>query len=165
MGAALWLGRAGFSLQWFLWLGRSGFSLQWFLWLGSEGLGSAGGKRCSAWAQQLGCMSLAASRHMGSSRACVLSCFSRVRLFAVLWTIICQAPLSVGFFRQEYWSGLLCPPPGDLPDPGIEPESLKSPALACGFLTTGPPGKPTTYCLYFCLFLTLLSTPPQLIRL
>ena len=57
---------------------------------------------------------------------------------------------------------MLCPPPGDLPDPGIEPESLMSPALADGFLTTRPPGKPTTYCLYLCLFLTLLSTPPQL---
>ena len=68
----------------------------------------------------------------------------------------------MGFFRQGYWSVLLCPPPGDLPDPGIEPESLMSPAFADGFLTTRPPGKPTTYCLYLCLFLTLLSTPPQL---
>ena len=49
-----------------------------------------------------------------------LSC---VRLFVTLWTIACQAPLSMGFFRQEYWSGLLCPPPGDLPDPGAEPKS------------------------------------------
>ena len=44
-----------------------------------------------------------------------------------------QAPLSMGFFRQEYWSELSCPPPGDLPDPGFEPESLMSPALAGGF--------------------------------
>ena len=47
-----------------------------------------------------------------------------------------QAPLSKGFSRQEYWSGLPCPPPGDLPDPGIEPASLMSPALAGGFFTT-----------------------------
>ena len=47
-----------------------------------------------------------------------------------------RAPLSMGFSRQEYWSGLLCPPPGDLPDPGIKPRSLTSPALAGGFFTT-----------------------------
>ena len=54
---------------------------------------------------------------------CVLSHFNRVRLFAILWTIARQAPLSMGFSRQEHWSGLPCPPPGDLPDPGIEPVS------------------------------------------
>ena len=48
-----------------------------------------------------------------------------------------QAPLSMGFSRQGYWSGLLCPPAGDLPEPGNEPQSLKSPALAGGFFTTG----------------------------
>ena len=47
-----------------------------------------------------------------------------------------QAPLSMGFSRQEYWSGVLCPPPGGLPDPGIEPESLMSPALIGRFFTT-----------------------------
>ena len=47
------------------------------------------------------------------------SCFSRVRLFATLWTVACQALLSVGFSRQEYWNALPSPPPGDLPDPGI----------------------------------------------
>ena len=53
------------------------------------------------------------------------------------WTVACQAPLSMGFFsRQEYWSGLPCPPPGDLPDPRIEPLSLMSPAWADGFFTT-----------------------------
>ena len=55
---------------------------------------------------------------------------------AVLWAVARQAPLSVGFSRQEYWSGLPFPLPGDLPDPGIKPASLKSPALAGGFLTT-----------------------------
>ena len=66
----------------------------------------------------------------------VLSRFSRVRLLATLWTVAHQAPLSLGFSRQEYQSGLPCPPPGDLPDPGIEPRSLTSPALAGGIFTT-----------------------------
>ena len=51
------------------------------------------------------------------------------------WTVFRQAPLSMGFSRQEYWSGLPCPPPGDLPDPGIEPASLKSSAFAGRFFT------------------------------
>ena len=59
-----------------------------------------------------------------------------VRLFAILWTIACQAPLSMGFSRQEYWSGLPCLPSGDLLDPGIEPATLPSLALAGRFFTT-----------------------------
>ena len=66
----------------------------------------------------------------------VLSCFSRVQLFATQWTIACQASLSTEFSRQEHWSELLCPPPGGLPDPGIEPVSPKSPALAGKLFTT-----------------------------
>ena len=54
------------------------------------------------------------------------------------WTVTCQAPLSMGFSRQKYWSGLPWPPPGDLPNPGIESESLMSPALTGGFFTTSP---------------------------
>ena len=65
--------------------------------------------------------------------ACMLSCFSHVRLSVTLWTLALQASLSMGFSGQEYWSGLPCPPPGDLLDPGIEPVSLESPALAGGF--------------------------------
>ena len=61
---------------------------------------------------------------------------SHVQLFATLWTAALQAPLSTGFSRQEYWSELSCPPLGDLPDPGIEPMSLTSSALAGGFFTT-----------------------------
>ena len=53
------------------------------------------------------------------------------------WTVACQAPLSMEFSRQEYWSGLPRPPPGDLPDPGMEPTSLMSPVLAGRFFTTG----------------------------
>ena len=60
----------------------------------------------------------------------VLSCFSHVWLFATLWTVTHQAPLAMGFPRQEYWSGLPFPPPGDLPNPGIEPTSPVSPAWA-----------------------------------
>ena len=67
---------------------------------------------------------------------CALSHFSRVRLFATPWTVARQAPVSTGFSRQEYWSGLPCSLQGDLPDPGMEPASLKSGALADGFLTT-----------------------------
>ena len=55
---------------------------------------------------------------------------------AMPWTVTCQASLPMGFSRQEYWGGLPCPPPGDLPNPGIKPESLMSPALAGGFFTT-----------------------------
>ena len=65
------------------------------------------------------------------------------------WTVAGQALLSIGFFRQEYWSGWPFPPPGDLPDPGIEPTSPSSPALAGSFFTADPPGK---------LCLELLST-------
>ena len=69
--------------------------------------------------------------------ACVLSHFSRVQLCATLWIVAHQAPLSTGFSREEYWSGLSFPSPGDLPNPWMEPMSLKSPALAGKFLTTG----------------------------
>ena len=68
--------------------------------------------------------------------ACMLSCFSCVQLFATLWTGAHQALLSLGFPRQEYWSGLSCPSPGDLSDPRIKPLSPASPALAGGFFTT-----------------------------
>ena len=67
---------------------------------------------------------------------CMLSYFSCVQLFVTLWTVARQAPLSMGFSRQEYWNGLPCPPPGNLPDPGIKLPSLMSPALAGGFFTT-----------------------------
>ena len=61
---------------------------------------------------------------------------------AALCTVACQASLSVGFSRHEYWSGLPCTPPGDLPDSGIEPMPPASPALAGGFFTTEPPKQP-----------------------
>ena len=66
----------------------------------------------------------------------MLRCFSHVQLFATLWTVPHQAPLSMEFLRLEYWSGLPFPSPGNLPGPGIKPASLKSPALASRFFTT-----------------------------
>ena len=66
----------------------------------------------------------------------MLSRFSHVQLFATPRTVAHQAPLPTGFSRLEYWSGLPFPPPGDLPDPGIKPLSLASPALAGGFFAT-----------------------------
>ena len=73
--------------------------------------------------------------------------FSRVQLFVASWAVALQAPLSMGFSRQEYWSGLPFPPLGDLPNPEIEPSS---PASSGGFFTTEPPGKPHIYP-YTCL--------------
>ena len=74
---------------------------------------------------------------------CVCVCvLSHVQFFATPWIVAYQAPLSMRFSRQEYWSGLSFPSPGVLPDPGIEWESLSSSALAGGFFTTEPPGKP-----------------------
>ena len=70
--------------------------------------------------------------------ACVPAYSSRVWFFVIPWTVAHQAPLSMGFSKQEYWSGLSCPPPGDLPDPGIEPAS---PALAGGFFTSWATGE------------------------
>ena len=60
----------------------------------------------------------------------------KAMVFPVVWTIVPQAPLSTGFSKQEYWSGLPIPSPGDLPDPGIEPTYLMSPSLAVMFFTT-----------------------------
>ena len=68
--------------------------------------------------------------------ACMLSHLTCIRLFVSLWTIACQAPLSMGFSKQEYWSGLPWPPPRFLCNPGIGPTALSSPTLAGGFFTT-----------------------------
>ena len=69
--------------------------------------------------------------------SCMLTLFSHAQLFVILWTVACQVPLSMGFSRQEYWGGLLCPSPGDLPESGMESTSLRPPALASGFFTPG----------------------------
>ena len=67
---------------------------------------------------------------------------SHIWFFVTPWTVAYQSPLSEEFSWQEYWSRLPCPPPEDLPDPGIEPASLLSLVLAGGFFTTEPSGKP-----------------------
>ena len=73
---------------------------------------------------------------------CMCSIVKLCQLFATPWTVALQAPLSMGFSRQEYWGGLPFPPPGDLPSPGIEPVSPAAPILSGRFSTTEPPGKP-----------------------
>ena len=73
------------------------------------------------------------------AHACVLS---HAWFFVTPWTVVGQAPLSIRFSRQEYWSGLPFPPPGALPDPGTKPVSPAFPALIDWFFTTEPPGKP-----------------------
>ena len=78
-------------------------------------------------------------RPEGRGHACALSVVSN---FVTPWTVACQVRLSMGFPRQEYWSELLFPIPGDLPDPGIK---SVSPALAGRFFITEPPGKPSYY--------------------
>ena len=70
---------------------------------------------------------------------------SRVRLFATLGTVAYQAPPSMGFFRQEYWSGLPFPSPGDLPDSAIKPDSPVSPTLQADSLSAEPSGKPNVH--------------------
>ena len=78
---------------------------------------------------------------------------------ATPWTVACQAPWSMKFSRQEYWSGLPFPTLGDLPDQGIKPKSLASPALAGRFFITAPPGKPSPYQRYWLsLYLLLLNS-------
>ena len=78
---------------------------------------------------------------------CACCHFSHVQLFATLWTVAHQAPVH-GFLQAEFCSGLPCPPPGDLPQPGIKPASLESPALAGGFFAISSASEaPGRYCL------------------
>ena len=73
--------------------------------------------------------------------------FRPIRLLVTPWTVARQAPLSMGFSRQEYWSGLPCPPPGDLPEPGVEQEAPCTFCIAGGFFTSEPLGKPQWPCM------------------
>ena len=77
---------------------------------------------------------LVASGFQNGDEAAVVQPPSRVQLFVAPWVVALQAPLSMEICRQEYWTGLPSPSPGDLPNPGIE---LQSPAWACGFFTPG----------------------------
>ena len=81
---------------------------------------------------------------MNNNFTFIVKLLSHVLLFATPWTVAHQAPLSIEFSRQEYWSGLLFPSPGDLPDPGIEP---RSPTLQADTLTSELPGKPNFTCI------------------
>ena len=78
--------------------------------------------------------------------ACVLSCFSCVQVFVTPWSAAHQSSLSMEFSRQEYWSGLLCPPSGDLPNPGIEPVSLTSASIGRWVLYHQHHLRPTLLC-------------------
>ena len=80
----------------------------------------------------------------------VLSCFSRIWLFAILWNVAHQVPLSMGFSRQEYWSGFPCPPPGHLPNPGIEPMTQHLLHWQEGSLPLVPSGNPGSYVCIMC---------------
>ena len=82
--------------------------------------------------------------------ACLPSHFSRIGLFAALWTIARQAPLSMGYSRQEFWSGLPYVPLEDLPNPGTKPMSLKSPALAGRFFTSSATWETLLVWLFLC---------------
>ena len=83
----------------------------------------------------------------------MLICFRCVQLFVTLRTVAHQAPLSMGFSRQEYWSGLPSPSPGDLPNPGIKPTSLTRPALAGRFFITSGKPKYISIHIYFIYFI------------
>ena len=87
---------------------------------------------------------------------------SHVQLFATFWTVACQAPLSMGFFRQEYWSGLLFSSPGDLSDSGIENASPVSPALQVDSLPTEPSEKPLTFPIHYLIYLLSLLLPARM---
>ena len=101
------------------------------------------------------------------TRVCVLSPFSPVQLYATLWTGARQAPLFMGFSRQECWSGLPCCLPETLPGSGIEPESLMSSASAGGFFTTweAPLGKPLCTCTTLLIIVTLYHYLPGKVHL
>ena len=89
--------------------------------------------------------------------ACMLGRFRHVRLFATLWTVACQVPLSMGFSRQEYQSGLPCPLPGDFADPGIKPAFPMTLELQADSLLLCHRGSPIVYLMYSLFYTYLLS--------
>ena len=93
----------------------------------------------------------------------MLSCLSHFPLFVTLWTVAHQVPLSMGFSRQESWSELPCPPPGDLPDSGTEPLFLMPPILVGGLLPLVPPGK--SLCLFYVSANELADSLPSTVYL
>jgi len=136
-----WDGWMASLTQW-TWIWPS--SVGWW-WTGKSGvLQSMGSQRVGYnWAIELNCITLqppelSVAHSKVKVKAMSLSC---IRLLVTPWTVAYQVSLSMGFSRQEYWSGLPFPSPGDLPDPGIKP---RSPILEADALTSEPPGKP--YC-------------------
>ena len=119
---------------------------------GEGGNGGVGGVLSSFWSLQV-------PSQLAHSQLCVCVCvlrgFSCIRLFVTPWTAAHQAPLSMGFSRQEYWRGLPCPPPGDLPNPGIELEFLASSALQVDSLPVSHQGSLHT--------LSCISSNPTLV--
>ena len=123
------------------------------------GMGEPGGLPSMAshrvrhdWSDLAACMYINTHRHIHTIYCCYYCLVSRSCLTCVtLWTVTYQYPLSMGFPRQEYWSGLPFSYSGNLPNSGIEPASLVSPTLAGGFFTIDSPGKPIPYIqiLYF----------------
>ena len=107
----------------------------------AQSVGGRGGKRSLAGKKELGFSEsiLLTIPHLFLILWCEVKSLSRVQLYVTPWTVAYQAPLSMGFSRQECWSGLPFPSPGDLPDPGIEP---RSPTLQVDALPSEPPGKP-----------------------
>ena len=108
---------------------------------GASGFKSMNSHRCleaEAWVLAVfSCLCPGRRKPLFCSPINIICCrFSRFWLFATVWTIARQTPLSMGFSRQEYWRGLPCPPPRDPPDSGIEPTYFMSPALEDGFFTT-----------------------------
>ena len=132
-------GGEGYDREWDGWMA----SLTWWMWVWVNS-GSWG------WTGRPGVLQFMGSQKVGHDWATELNwivliskvkvkSLGRVRLFVTPWTAAHQAPPSMGFSRQEYWSGLLFPSSGDLPDPGIEP---RSPAFQADTLTSESPGKP-----------------------
>ena len=91
-------------------------------------------------------------KDLWSSYSFLYSVVAQSCLTAIPWTVACLAPLPLGFSRQDYWSGLPCPSPGDLPDPRIEYVSLMAPALAGGFFTTSATSEALINVSHCCLF-------------
>ena len=89
---------------------------------------------------------------------CMLNRFAHVQLFVTLWTVAYQAPLSMGFSRQEYWNELPCPPPGDLPDPGIEPAFPVPPEFQLDSLLLSHQGSPLVCLHTYLIYIYIIQT-------
>ena len=123
------------------------FRIDWFDLLASQGTLKSLLQHCNSKASilQYSAFFVVQLSHLYMRAMHVCCLFSCVWLFVTLWAVARQAPLSMGFSKEEYWHGLSCPFPGDLPNPRIEPTSLVSPASAGGFFTTSVTGEAHPY--------------------